>query len=55
MWLVGGLPDGACLVDVGEQRLKDVDRLMRVFQATHPDLVGEFPEHVSAFVEAVRS
>ena len=37
------LPDDVVLVDLGEHRLKDLDRPVRVYQITHPSLVVEFP------------
>ena len=37
------LPDGASLIDLGEQHLKDVTKPERVFQLRHPDLASEFP------------
>jgi predicted ATPase/class 3 adenylate cyclase len=37
------LPDGAGLVDLGPQQLKDLVRPEQVYQLTHPDLVREFP------------
>jgi predicted ATPase/class 3 adenylate cyclase len=39
----GALPDGASLIDLGEQHLKDVTQPERVFQLRHPDLPSEFP------------
>src|SRR4029077_4557162 len=36
------LPDGAGLIDLGEHRLKDLDRAERIFQLTHPALVRDF-------------
>ena len=39
----GQLPDGAGLLDLGEHRLKDLDRGERIFQLTHPELVRDFP------------
>jgi predicted ATPase/class 3 adenylate cyclase/tetratricopeptide (TPR) repeat protein len=41
--LGSGLPDNSRLRDLGEHRLKDLTRAVRVFQLTHPDLIGEFP------------
>jgi predicted ATPase/class 3 adenylate cyclase len=38
-----GLPAGATLHDLGEQRLRDLQRPERVFQLTHADLPAEFP------------
>ncbi|MFQ5927164.1 MAG: tetratricopeptide repeat protein [Terriglobia bacterium] len=38
-----GLPEGVSLVDLGEHRLKDLQRPERVFQLVHPDLRVEFP------------
>ena len=37
------LPDNVVLVDLGERRLKGLDRRIRVYQVTHPDLGVEFP------------
>jgi class 3 adenylate cyclase len=37
------LPPGAGLRDLGEHRLKDLQRAERVLQLLHPDLPGEFP------------
>jgi len=37
------LPDSVVLLDLGELRLKDLDRRIRVYQVTHPDLAIEFP------------
>lgn len=37
------LPAGASLRDMGEHRLKDLDRAERVFQLVHPDLDDDFP------------
>jgi predicted ATPase/class 3 adenylate cyclase len=37
------LPDGAALRDLGEHRLKDLQRPERVFQAVADDLPGDFP------------
>ena len=36
------LPEGAGLVDLGEQRLRDLERPERVFQVTHSGLASEF-------------
>jgi class 3 adenylate cyclase len=42
--LIGeGLAGEARLIDLGQQRLKDVDRSIQVFQVTHPELVDVFP------------
>ena len=38
-----GLPDGASLADLGEHRLKDLDRPEHVYQLRHPDLAASFP------------
>ena len=35
-------PRGVTFEDLGEHRLKDLDRTERIFQLHHPDLVGEF-------------
>jgi predicted ATPase/class 3 adenylate cyclase len=37
------LPPEAALRDLGEHRLKDLQRPERVFQLAHPELPGEFP------------
>ena len=37
------LPAGASLIDLGEHRLKDLDRPEHVFQLRHADLTSEFP------------
>ena len=37
------LPDGVTLVELGEHRLKDLDRTERLFQLAHPELIREFP------------
>ncbi len=37
------LPAGAGLVDLGEQRLRDLERPERVFQLTHGGLAADFP------------
>ena len=37
------LPDGCGLVDLGEHRLRDLARPVRIFQLTGPGLRGEFP------------
>jgi len=41
--LRGLLPEGVTLRDMGEQRLKDFERPLRVFQLTDPALTGDFP------------
>ena len=41
--LMDQLPDRVTLLDLGEQRLKDLGRPERVFQLVHPDLLREFP------------
>jgi predicted ATPase/class 3 adenylate cyclase len=41
--LMDHLPDRVTLLDLGEQRLKDLGRPEHVFQLVHPDLVREFP------------
>ena len=41
------LPGGASLMDLGEHRLKDLSRPERIFQATRPDLLSNFPPLVS--------
>ena len=37
------LPDGVALRDLGEQRLKDLDRPVRLYQVVAPDLPARFP------------
>jgi class 3 adenylate cyclase/dienelactone hydrolase len=37
------LPPGASLLDLGEHRLKDLQRPERIFQVRHPDLPASFP------------
>ena len=37
------LPDGCALVDLGEHRLRDLARPVRIFQLTGPGLQAEFP------------
>ena len=37
------LPSGASLLDLGEQRLKDLGRPEHIFQLVHPDLASDFP------------
>jgi predicted ATPase/class 3 adenylate cyclase len=37
------LPDSVVLLDLGEHRLKDLVRPIRVYQVTHPELPAEFP------------
>src|SRR5687767_13714045 len=37
------LPDGADLEDLGEHRLKDLDRAERLLQVLHPGLPRDFP------------
>ncbi len=36
-------PDGVRLRDLGEHRLKDLERPERIFQVLHPQLKGDFP------------
>jgi len=40
---VDQLPDGAALRDLGEHRLKDLERPEHIFQLLHPDLRADFP------------
>jgi predicted ATPase/class 3 adenylate cyclase/DNA-binding CsgD family transcriptional regulator len=40
--VVGRLPKGAALVDLGSHRLKDLGRPEQVFELRHPDLPGGF-------------
>ena len=37
------LPEGTSLRDLGEHRLKDLERPEHIFQLLHPDLVADFP------------
>ena len=37
------LPEGAALLDLGEHRLKDLERSEHIFQLLHPDLTADFP------------
>jgi predicted ATPase/class 3 adenylate cyclase/tRNA A-37 threonylcarbamoyl transferase component Bud32 len=37
------LPEGCALVDLGEHRLRDLARPVRIFQLTGPGLLGQFP------------
>src|SRR5262245_31998560 len=37
------LSDGVHVVDLGEHRLRDLNRPMRVFQVVHPELTRDFP------------
>ena len=39
----GNLPDGISLRDLGEHRLKDLQRPERIFQIVFPDLPADFP------------
>jgi predicted ATPase/class 3 adenylate cyclase len=39
----GDLPEGVGLVDLGEHRLRDLSRPLRVFEVRHPDLPAMFP------------
>jgi predicted ATPase/class 3 adenylate cyclase len=42
--LIGAaLPHDVALIDLGEHRLADLSRPVRVFQVTHPDLPSQFP------------
>src|SRR5439155_9454380 len=41
--VVDQLPHGVSLADLGEHRLKDLERPERLFQLVHPDLTTEFP------------
>jgi predicted ATPase/class 3 adenylate cyclase len=45
--LVGRLPPEASVQDLGEHRLKDLERPESLFQLAHPDLVAEFPPLVT--------
>jgi len=37
------LPSGASLLNLGEHRLKDLERPEHIFQLLHPDLLADFP------------
>jgi predicted ATPase/DNA-binding CsgD family transcriptional regulator len=41
--VIGQLPSGASLVDLGSRLLADLTRAGRVWQLAHPDLIAEFP------------
>lgn len=41
--LADQLPEGAALRDLGEHRLKDLQRPERIFQLLHPELPVDFP------------
>jgi len=41
--VVDQLPEGTKLRDLGEHRLKDLERPEHIFQLLHPDLVADFP------------
>jgi YVTN family beta-propeller protein len=41
------LPDGVLLRDLGEQRLKDLERPVRLYQVVAPDLPNRFPRLVT--------
>jgi predicted ATPase/class 3 adenylate cyclase len=41
--VIDQLPDGAALLDLGEHRLKDLERPEHVFQLVHPGLARDFP------------
>ena len=41
--VIDQLPDGATLLDLGEHRLKDLERPEHVFQLVHPGLARDFP------------
>ena len=41
--VAGGLPERTTLRDLGEHRLKDLERPERLYQLVHPELAGEFP------------
>ena len=43
IWRVMQLPEGCSLVDLGEQRLRDLSRPEVVFQVVHPELTRDFP------------
>jgi predicted ATPase len=45
--VVGELPNGSSLLDLGEHRLKDLGRPERVFQLVHPGLPAGFPPLVT--------
>jgi len=37
------MPSGASFLDLGEHRLRGIDRAERIFQLVHPDLAAQFP------------
>jgi predicted ATPase/class 3 adenylate cyclase len=37
------VPQGAGIADLGEHRLRDVERPFRIWQITHPELAADFP------------
>ena len=41
--VIDQLPEGVALRDLGEHRLKDLERPEHIFQLLHPDLVADFP------------
>ncbi len=41
------MPDGVSLLDLGERRLKDLQRPERVYQLSHPEICNEFPPLLS--------
>jgi predicted ATPase len=45
--VVDHLPEGVSLLDLGEHRLKDLQRPEHVFQLVHPGIPGDFPAIVS--------
>jgi predicted ATPase/class 3 adenylate cyclase len=45
--LAGHLPDGVSLRDLGEHRLKDLQRPEHIFQLVHPGLPANFPAIIS--------
>lgn len=45
--LAGDLPDSVSLKDLGEHRLKDLQRREHIFQLVHPGLPADFPAIVS--------
>jgi predicted ATPase len=50
----GSLPEGATLVDLGQQRLRDLPEPLHVYQLVHPDLQEVFPPLRSASARGPR-
>ncbi len=41
--VVEGMPEGATIIDLGDQRLRDLDQPVRVYQLAAPGLTHDFP------------